>query len=69
MKRLTLGISVITVLAVPLALATDWATDREAARDTLAARETVAPEQFIPMGMIETPTKVATEEIRIYPSF
>lgn len=62
-KRVKLGISMVAALAVPFALAADWATDREAVRE--AGTAVVTSEA----GTTEPQVESITNEIRIYPSF
>jgi len=62
MKRATFGIAVIVVLAVPIAVATDWVTDKEAEQKAAAAM--VSDTTIAEIGI-----EHQTETIRIFPSF
>lgn len=62
MKRATLGITLVAVLAVPIAVATDWVTDKEAEQKAAAAMVSDA-------AIAEIGIEHQTETIRIFPSF
>lgn len=66
-KTAKLGITAVAALALPLALAAEWATERDAAKDAVTTTTALATPDSAAVD--QWPSESVASEMKIYPSF